>query len=549
MKQTATAIFNAAQTAIALLAVSTAVPLMAAQPSGLLTRHTRDVVANGAASFQQNLNGSQVLHLSIVLAMRDQAGLDSFLEQVYDPQSPLYRQFLSVQEFANRFAPTQTDYSALVAFAQANGLTVTGTSPNRMVVEVKASVAAIEKALNVNMGVYQHPTENRTFYAPDREPSVNLSVPLWHIAGLDNFSIPHPASLSQGSVVKDNATGSGPGGQFIGSDFRAAYYGKNLLTGAGQSVGLFEYAGYNVADVTNYFAKVNQPLTVAVTGVSTDGSALNCSGRCDDTEQVLDIEVAVSMAPGMDSVLVYVSDTSDVSIFNRMASDNIAKSLSCSWGWSPADPSSDDPIFQEFAAQGQTLFTASGDSGAFRAHSRFVYPADDAYQTAVGGTDLVTNGAGGSWKSETAWIDSGGGISPNKIVIPSYQLKPGVITAANQGSLIYRNVPDVAAEGNEDNYICYDGTCAGGWGGTSFAAPRWAGFIALVNQQAVAVGHKTVGFFNPTLYGIGLSGAYDTVMHDITSGTNGTYSTKVGYDLVTGWGSPNGTALINLLAP
>ena len=105
-------------------------------------------------------------------------------------------------------------------------------------------------------------------------------------------------------------------------------------------------------------------MKVAVTGVSTDGSSLTCTGRCDDSEQALDIEVAISMAPEMNSVLVYVSDTSDVSIFNRMATDNIAKSLSCSWGWSPADPASDDPIFQEFAAQGQTLFVASGDNGS-----------------------------------------------------------------------------------------------------------------------------------------------------------------------------------------
>ena len=105
-----------------------------------------------------------------------------------------------------------------------------------------------------------------------------------------------------------------------------------------------EFAGYNINDVNNYFSNVKQTLNVAIVGVSTDGSSLSCTGRCDDTEQVLDIEEAISMAPGMNQVLVYVSDTSDVSIFNRMATDNIAKSLSCSWGWSPADPSSDDPI-------------------------------------------------------------------------------------------------------------------------------------------------------------------------------------------------------------
>ncbi len=399
------------------------------------------------------------------------------------------------------------------------------------------------------MGVYQHPTEPRTFYSPDREPSPALGVRLWHISGLDNFSIPHPASLRRDAEVKSNTTGSGPSGYFLGSDMRAAYYGGTSLTGAGQSVGLLEFAGYNDADVNAYFAKVGQKLTVPVNGISTDGSSLSCTGGCDDTEQVLDIEVAISMAPGMSQVRVYVSDTSDVSIFNKMATDNISKSLSCSWGWSPADPTSDDPIFKEFSVQGQNLFVASGDSGAYRSKSKYVYPADDAYVTSVGGTDLTTNGAGGAWKSETAWSDSGGGISPNRIAIPSYQTAAGVITTANKGSKTYRNAPDVAAEANTDNYICYNGTCAGGWGGTSFAAPRWAGYFALVNQQSVANGRSTLGFINPTIYTIGLGSSYSADFHDITSGSNGTYPTEKGYDLVTGWGSPNGTGLINALAP
>jgi subtilase family serine protease len=165
----------------------------------------------------------------------------------------------------------------------------------------------------------------------------------------------------------------------------------------------------------------------------------------------------------------------------------------------------------------------------------------------VGGTDLVTNGAGGSWKSETAWSHSGGGVSPNKIGIPYWQQTKGVITKANKGSTKYRNVPDVAAEANTDNYVCLNGTCQSGWGGTSFAAPRWAGYLALVNQQSVSKGKGTVGYINATLYTLGLKHPSD--FHDITSGSNGKYSCTKGYDLVTGWGSPNGTNLINALAP
>jgi kumamolisin len=523
------------------------VPVLA-HGQGVLTRHVREAVSSGQAAYLGRLPATLSLRLSIALPLRNQAELDEVLRQLYDPQSPSYHRFLSVEEFTERFGPSQEDYDAAISYAEANGLTVTSTAPNRMVLNVTGAVGNIERAFQVRMGVYQHPTEDRTFYAPEQEPTPDLPFPLWHITGLDNFSIPRPANLRRAPEAKGGTTGSGPNGYFIGSDMRAAYYGGTALTGSGQSVGLVEFAGYNINDVTEYFSQVKQPLKVAVVGVSTDGSSLSCTRRCDDSEQVLDIEEAISMAPGMTSVLVYVSDTSDVSIFNRMATDNTAKSLSCSWGWSPADPSSDDPIFEEFAAQGQSLFVASGDSGAYRGRWG-VYPADDAYVTSVGGTDLTTASAGGRWKSETAWADSGGGISPDKIAIPSYQLLAGVITTANKGSKTYRNSPDVAAEANTDNYICYDGTCAGGWGGTSFAAPRWAGYLALVNQQAVANGLGTVGFINPAIYPIGLGSSYGTNFHDITSGSNGTYSAVKGYDLVTGWGSPNGSGLINSLAP
>jgi subtilase family serine protease len=513
----------------------------------VLTRHVHQ--ERGEAAPLNRLAANQSLRLNIALPLRNEAELDDLLLKLYDPQSSFFHQFLSVDEFTDRFGPSKADYATVVHFAEENGLTVTGTSANRMLVNVTAPVDRIERAFHVTMRNYQHPTEPRTFYGPDREPSVELGVPLWHITGLDNFSPPRPAGLSQVLTTTGQATGSGPGRNFIGSDLRAAYYGGTALTGSGQSVGLLEFAGYNMADVNTYFATVGQTNTVPVVGVSTDGSRLSCKGKCDDTEQVLDIEVAISMAPSMSQVLVYISDTSDVSIFNKMATDNVAKQLSCSWGWTPADPTSDDPIFKEFAAQGQNLFVASGDNGAYKTKSRFVYPADDAYVTSVGGTDLTTDGAGGAWVSERGWNGSGGGVSPNNIAIPSYQKIPGVITAANQGSTTYRNSPDVAAEANTDNYICYDGICAGGWGGTSFAAPRWAGYLALVNQQAVAYTNSTLGFINPAIYAIGVTSIfYANSLHDIVRGSNGTYSAQKGYDLVTGWGSPNGSGLMDLSA-
>ncbi len=518
-----------------------------AEQRATMTTHVPAAVASGVAPLVGHLPGTQRLSLALSLPLRNQAELDDLLQQLYDPQSSNFHHYLSVQEFTVRFGPSEADYAAVQGFAKANSLAVIDTAENRMVLDVEGPAANIESAFHVTLGVYQHPTESRTFYAPDREPTVDLEVPLLHISGLDNFTLPHAKNIrgSQPPHGAGKTTGSGPGGDFIGSDMRAAYYGSGPLDGAGQSVGLFELAGYQLSDVINFFKKVKEPLKVPVKGVSVNGANLRCPPQsCDDSEQALDIEMAISMAPGLSQVVVYVG-SSDASIFAKMASDNTSKQLSCSWGWSDNE-SVLDPIFEEFMAQGQTLFVATGDDGS-GTPGDVVWPADDPYVMAVGGTDLTTNGPGGSWKSETGWSGSAGAPSKNGIPIPPYQQLPGVINSSNHGSTTLRNYPDVAAEANTNQYSCYDGGCFGGNGGTSYAAPQWAGYTAMANQQAVASGGSALGFLNPALYALGVGSSYDSDFHDIVSGSNGGYKAVIGYDLVTGWGSPNGPNLIDAL--
>ncbi|HZZ41161.1 MAG TPA: S53 family peptidase [Acidobacteriaceae bacterium] len=522
----------------------------------LLTHHLRQVQTNGQARVLGQMPASQTLHLTLTLPLRNEAELDTLLADLYNPSSPSYRHFLTVAQFTAEFGPTQDDYNAVLAFAEEHGLKVVGTSPNRLNVDVTGTVAQIQQAFRVTMRTYQHPTENRTFFAPDREPSVDLPFQLWHIHGLSNYSIPHPAGLTHNpdrSAVKASATvGSGPSASFLGSDMRAAYYGNGSLTGAGQSLGLLEYYGTDLADVTTYFSNVHQTNNVPITLLSTDGTSTSCvdsraGGSCDDTEQTLDITQAIGMAPGLSSLIVYVG-SSDASIFNSMATHNpLNAQLSSSWTWNPADPSTDDPYFKEFAAQGQNLFQAAGDSAKWTTSGTAseTYPADDPYLTSVGGTDLSTSSAAGPWASETGWADSGGGISPHNYAIPSWQT--ATAASCSSCSKSYRNGPDVSANANFTFYVCADQTTctANDYGGTSFAAPMWAGFLALVNQQSVASGGKPLGFINPTLYSLGQGSSYDTDFHDITSGSNG-YSATTGYDLVTGWGSPT-TSLISAL--
>ena len=527
----------------------------------LMTRHVREVTLNGQAKVLGRLPAIQIMQLDVVLPLRGQAGLDAFLAELYNPSSLGYRQNLTPAEFTERFGPTQQDYDAVVQYVQNYGLAVVGGSRDGMEVQVKGKVSAIESAFRVDLLIYQHPDEDRVFYAPDREPTTGLPFPLWHISGLDNYSIPHPMyvkksdyalqhSINPDDLTNNATTGSGPSNSFLGSDMRAAYYGGSALTGAGQNLGLLEYYGTDLADLNTYFTNVKQTNNVPITLLSTDGTSTSCVYRsgCDDTEQTLDMTQAIGMAPGLASLVMYIGST-DTAIISAMTTHNpLPTTIGCSWGWTPADPKTLDPYFQKMAAQGQNFFAASGDSSTWSRRNE-AWPADDANVVSVGGTDLTTTGAGGAWKSETAWVDSGGGISPDKIAIPSWQQLAGVINSSNKGSTTYRNGPDVSANANFTFYVCADQTTctANEYGGTSFATPMWAGYIALVNQQLKANGYLTIGFINPFLYSFGVSSSYGTDFHDITSGKSGSYSAVTGYDLVTGWGSPNGQGLINAL--
>jgi uncharacterized repeat protein (TIGR01451 family) len=504
------------------------------------------------------LSASQHLSFAIGLPLRNQDALSNLLQQIYDPASANYHRFLTPEEFTERFGPTSQDYEAVAAFARSNGLSISTRHPNRVLLDVEGSVADIEKALHVRMNNYQHPEEARTFYAPDADPSLDLDVPLAGISGLDNYSLPRPrlvATRMSGQYNTAPNTGSGTNGTFMGKDFRAAYVPGTALTGAGQNVGLLQFDGYTPSDITYYENAAGLP-DVPLTNVLLDGFGGGPTGSGGEVEVSLDIEMSISMAPGLSNVIVYMAGPAGNwhDILNRMANDNLAKQLSCSW-YIPSGASDPvaDGIFQQMAMQGQSFMAASGDSDAYI--GLIPFPGDTPYITEVGGTMLTTSGPASNWLSEAVWnrnngIGSGGGIS-TQYPIPSWQTN--VSMAANQGSTTMRNTPDVALTA-ESVYVRADGLDYD-VGGTSCASPLWAGFTALVNQQAANVGQPPVGFLNPAVYAIGAATNYTSVFHDITTGNNtsSTSPTKFyatpGYDLCTGWGSPAGSKLIDALAP
>ena len=302
-----------------------------AQPAGVASLRGHVPAAVSRSRAIGRLQGATNLNLAIGLPLRNQAALDSLLKQLYDPASPNYHQFLTPDEFTARFGPTEQDYQKVVNFAKASGLTVTRTHGNRMLVDVSGKVSDIEKALHVTMRTYQHPTEARQFYAPDVEPSISAGVPVLHISGLDNYILAASRAAHRnrcrrrsrlwvrGRLAPTWATISGT------PTSRAC-----PRPVPDRSVGLLQFdSGFFQSDITAYETQAGLP-NVPVQPVLLDGYGGGLGLAPDEVS--LDIEMAISMAPGLSKVYVFEGDITD-DILNAMASSNQVKQLSASWGY------------------------------------------------------------------------------------------------------------------------------------------------------------------------------------------------------------------------
>ncbi len=557
-------------------------PANAAQPRPL-TGHVPAAIARLHLLPNGRLAPTNQLWLSLSLPLRDRAGLENFVASVSDPASPNFRHYLTGDELTTRFGPTKADYEAVKNFAQSNGLAIAVQHDNRLVLEVTGSVATVEKAFHTTLRTYPHPTEARDFFAPETEPEVAAGLPVVRISGLNNFSRPHPRRTEHRASSFQAKNGSSPDGNgyIFGNDFRNAYAPGSPLTGAGQSVGLFEWDGSYAAAVSAYAKAAGGGRTnITIKYVLLQGFNGTPTSNGGEPEVDMDIEMVMAMAPGLSRIVVFEGNPnliSPLAILNTMAASNSIKSFSCSWGWSSADEpyTNTDAVFLEMAAQGQTFFNASGDSGAFTTGASsangvdnsalYNAPSSTPYITQVGGTTLQLNGSGASWNSETVWNDgldstgdhfdnsaSSGGVS-SYYTIPSWQTNMTNLTSRG-GSTGHRNIPDVSACAiNIYEILGRKATPDDYGGGTSASAPLWAGYLALVNQQLAAQGQASAGFINPALYALATSSNYLAYYHDVTSGSNiwvsspNLFYANTGYDLCTGWGTMNGTNLINAL--
>jgi kumamolisin len=508
-------------------------------------------------------NGNRVLSLSIALNLRNQSALDALLAAQNDPQSPHYHQYLTPRDFAAEFAPTSASVNAVVAYLRGQGLTVKSVAANHLLIDAVGTVAAVQRAFHVRINDYA--LTGHTVYAPANDPAVPASLQgiILNIGGLDDVAQYHPML-----TVANGNHGSGPGGGYTPSELRTAYDLNPLLStanGAGQTVAIFELDGYKSTDVNAYLSYYNLGAP-NYTNVLIDGATTTAGAGAIEVE--LDMEVVSAIAPGA-AQKIYIGPNTTQGVndtYNQIVTDNVAKVASTSWGLCEAysgnaELAALDAIFKQGAAQGQTLFAAAGDAGAYDCGSTSLgvdSPADDPNVVGVGGTNLQT-GNGGTYTSESVWAcssctqgapkgDGGGGGLSSHFSQPAYQTGPGVSNAYSNGS---REVPDVAADADpQSGYSVYCSITAAGcssgaaaWlviGGTSAATPLWAALAADTNGYLAAQSKPTLGNANATLYRLFNTAQTYPAYHDVTSGNNLHYPATTGYDLASGIGTPDG---------
>lgn len=529
--------------------------------------HIPKQVASSKSVFLKTLDNNQKVPLTFVLPLRNKEQLEDLVRRIHDPSDQEhYGKYLSTEEFNEHYAPTEEVYDEVVAYAKGLGLTVSGTHSNRTLVNVTGPAYSIEKGLRLNLYKYQRKS-GRLFFAPDNDPAVPISIAhlITGVVGLDNLAVWRTYHLRKGDTAKTLTSHttqtypSGPRGGFAPGDLVTAYnLGGVPADGSGQVIALFELASYQESDIIAYATHFGLPAP-KLKNIFVDGG----SNSGIDAEVTLDIELALALAPKSE-IYVYEGPNSYQGVldtYNRIATENIAKQVSTSWGLGEdlggtQFLNAENAIFLQMAAQGQTIYAAAGDSGAYDEYPNKKTlvvddPASQPYIVGVGGTTLHVNSNTGAYVSESVWNNglgkgSGGGGVSKIWPIPTWQK-----SVPNISSKTYRNVPDVAlnADTNTGYAIYYNGQ----WeiyGGTSCAAPLWAAFTSLVNQELKASQKPLLGFANPVLYATGANASSSNAYHDVTSGNNLYYGAGANYDNATGWGSFNGAYLfVNLTNP
>jgi kumamolisin len=492
--------------------------------------------------------------LEVSLYLRPPAGSDltSLLQQRTVSGVPHLGPHLTRVEYLSRRGATAEDIAKLERFARDHQLTVVRIDQPARRMTLSGTVAQISGAFALEIKHYA--LAEGTFRAhsgPIYLPQ-DLSQIVVGVFGIDNFPLATPYI----KYARKPAAGS----SFSPRDVASLYDFPLTNDGRGQTVGIIELGGgYRTSDLQTYFRQLNVHMPNVVS-VSVDGARNSPTGdpMGPDGEVDLDIEIVGAIAPGA-TIAVYFAPNSERGFVDAITSaihdtTHHPSVLSISWGapedaWSSQGIQAMDQAFQDAAALGVSVCCASGDGGSWDGEydglAHVDFPASSPHALACGGTTLTV----GSNKtiSETVWNNApnsatGGGVS-DAFALPSWQNDANVPASVNDQH-IGRGVPDIA--GDADPATGYRVRADGSnivVGGTSAVAPLWAALIALINQQR----KQSLGYLNPVLYQHASLFMENAAFHDITTGDNGAYQAAPGWDACTGFGSPDGSALLKTL--
>jgi len=456
--------------------------------------------------------------------------------------------------FAELYGADPAEVKQIEQFAADFGLTVGPIDLARRSLILRGKVAYVNEAFGTQLQLFQSPQGTYRGRTGELTVPSHLADIVTGVFGLDS----RPQAKTRFRRRLEIGPRAAGDTSYTPEAVAQLYSFPTPGNGSGQTVALIELGGgYAASDLSTYFSSVNISPAPSVTAVSVDGATNQPAGdpNSADGEVLLDIEVVGSIAPGAD-IAVYFAPNTDQGFLDAITTavhDDLRKPsiVSISWGgaestWTAQALTSYDQAFQDAGVLGVTVCVAAGDDGSSdgvtdgAAHVDF--PASSPNVLACGGTRLESSG--GKISNEVVWNDgsgggaTGGGVS-DTFALPAYQSGADVPVSVNASHFKGRGVPDVSGDADPaTGYQVYVDGQSAVFGGTSAVAPLWAALIALINAQL----GKPAGFLNTALYAKGTGG-----FHDITSGNNGSYTAQSGWDACTGWGSPNGRALLGIL--
>lgn len=480
--------------------------------------------------------GSQPVTLTLVLAPRHAAELARLTESAHAP--------LSRAAYQRRYGPSRAQVAAVRAWARSKGMRVLGTGPGRMYVRASGRADAVGNAFGVVLR--RLAGSGQSYYAANRAGALPAALRgrVASVLGLSNLGRMH--TLAPPLQLGPLATGRssyGPG------DLTALYGAPAGATGAGQRLAVIAQGDLTTTliDLRTFEAHFGLPV-VPVSTVHVNGSSTDTSGAI---EWNLDTQYSTGLAPNAAELRIYIAPTLSnddiLAAISAWVNENRAPQASASLGECDLLASLTgftaglDAVLARAAAQGQTLFAASGDSGSFCPFGPVglnglpiglpgpEYPASSPGAIGVGGTTVLTTGP----LLELAWLAGGGGPSLVEPA-PAFQKK-----AAGSYLGVGRGVPDVALDADpHTGYQVMVGGAIQTVGGTSASAPAWQGIWA----RAQSAHGGRLGFAGPALYSVPIS-----AFHDVILGVNGIGVATPGWDYTTGRGTPDIAKLIAAL--